>query len=247
MWRELLVCWRWPHQGELANLACWHKAHPHAKDRRRLKLRLSHPDVVSDPCLRQHDFLLASAWESARDHVCEEFHTALMGHTPSMAGTFRKKFRKDPRNALRAFLEFLSRVRLGSPKDYTSRHLKAPKHFQSCLPPSTAGDASFFRSGSAEGLSEPVREFPAVLGAFLNWETLEHEFSSFFDWSSFIGRLILIHLQCWEVLPFLTIQRQWCIKTLFPKDPEFYTPLALNCQKGQQLSALEVYKNQSPI
>ena len=40
---------------------------------------------------------------------------------------------------------------------------------------------------------------------------------------------------------------QQCIKSLFPKDPEFYTPLALNCQKGQQLSALEVYKNQSPI
>ena len=60
------------------------------------------------------------------------------------------------------------------------------------------------------------------------------------------GRLIFIHLQCWEVRPFSTIQRQWCIKILCPKDPEFYTPLVLNCQKGQHLSALEVYKNQSP-
>ena len=58
--------------------------------------------------------------------------------------------------------------------------------------------------------------------------------------------LIFIHLQCWEVLPFSTIQRQRCIKNLFLKDPEFYTPLALNCQKGQHLPALEVYKNQSP-
>ena len=33
---------------------------------------------------------------------------------------------------------------------------------------------------------------------------------------------------------------------MFPKDPEFYTPLALSCQKEQHLSALEVYKNQSP-
>ena len=33
-------------------------------------------------------------------------------------------------------------------------------------PPSTAGDASFFRSGSGESLSELVMEFPAVLGAF---------------------------------------------------------------------------------
>ena len=44
----------------------------------------------------------------------------------------------------------------------------------------------------------------------------------------------------------LTLQRQRCFKILSPKDPEFYTSLALNCQKGQQLSALEVYKNQSP-
>ena len=28
---------------------------------------------------------------------------------------------------------------------------------------------------------------------------------------------------------------------------EWYTPLALNCQKGQHLPTLEVYKNQSPI
>ena len=49
------------------------------------------------------------------------------------------------------------------------------------------------------------------------------------------------------MLLFLTIQRQRCIKILCPKDPEFYTPLALNCQKGQHLPAPEVYKNQSPI
>ena len=60
------------------------------------------------------------------------------------------------------------------------------------------------------------------------------------------GRLIFIHLQCWQLLPFLTIQRQRCIKILCPKDPEFYTPLPLNCQKGRHLPALEVYKNQSP-
>ena len=32
-----------------------------------------------------------------------------------------------------------------------------------------------------------------------------------------------------------------------PKDPDFYTPLALKMAKGQHLPALEVYKNQSPI
>ena len=61
------------------------------------------------------------------------------------------------------------------------------------------------------------------------------------------GRLIFIHLQCWEVLPFCRSQRQRCIKILSPKDPEFYTPLALKTAKGQHLPALEVYKNQSLI
>ena len=74
-----------------------------------------------------------------------------------------ENFRKDPGNALRAF----PGIRLGCPKPYNSRHLKPPEHFQNSLPPSTAGGASFFRSGSGEGLSEPVMEFPAILGAFL--------------------------------------------------------------------------------
>ena len=98
-------------------------------------------------------------------------HVTIVGHTPSTAGRFWKKFRKNsgktPETLSERFLEFPSGVRLGSPKPYKSRHLKAPEHFQNCLPPSTAGDASFFRSGSREGLSEPVMEFPAVLGVFL--------------------------------------------------------------------------------
>ena len=48
------------------------------------------------------------------------------------------------------------------------------------------------------------------------------------------------------MLLILTIQRQRCIKILCPKDPELHTALALSCQKGQHLPALEVYKNQSP-
>ena len=64
--------------------------------------------------------------------------------------------------------------------------------------------------------------------------------------TTLFGRLIFVHLHCWEVLPFLTFQRQRCIKILCPKGPEFYTPLALNCQKGQHFSAPEVYKKMSP-
>ena len=94
-----------------------------------------------------------------------------MGHTPSTAGTFRKKFRKNsgktPETLSERFLEFPSRVRLGCPKPYNSRHLRLPERFQNSLPPSTAGDASFSRIGSGEGLSELVMEFPAVLGVFL--------------------------------------------------------------------------------
>ena len=41
--------------------------------------------------------------------------------------------------------------------------MKPPEHFQNCHPLSTAGDASLFRSGSGEGLSELLMEFPAVL------------------------------------------------------------------------------------
>ena len=63
------------------------------------------------------------------------------------------------------------------------------------------------------------------------------------------GRLIFIHLQCWEVLLFFfsAIQRQRRIKFRVLRAQDFYTPLALNCQKRQHLPALEVYKNHSPI
>ena len=95
----------------------------------------------------------------------------VMGHTPSTAGTFRKKFRKNsgktPETLSERFLEFPLRVRLGCPKPYNSRHLRRPERFQNSLPPSTAGDASLFRIGSGEGLSELVMEFAAVLGVFL--------------------------------------------------------------------------------
>ena len=75
-----------------------------------------------------------------------------LGHAPSTAGTFRKNSGKTPETLSERFLEFPSRVRRGSPKPYNSRHLRLPEHFQNSLPTSTAGDASFFRSGSGEGL-----------------------------------------------------------------------------------------------
>ena len=91
------------------------------------------------------------------------------GPHPQYGWTFQKNFRKNsgetPETLSERFLKFLSKVRLGYPKPYNSRHLMIPEHFQNSLPPSTAGDASFFFFCSGEGLSELVMEFPAVLGA----------------------------------------------------------------------------------
>ena len=89
---------------------------------------------------------------------------------PVRLGLSGRNSGKTPESLSELFVEFPSRVRLGCPKPYNSRHLKAPEHFQNSLPPSTAGDASFFRSGSGEGLSEPVMEFPAAL-VFLIFST----------------------------------------------------------------------------
>ena len=87
----------------------------------------------------------------------------MVGHTPSTAGTFRKKFRKNsgktPETLSERFLEFPSRVRLGCPKPYNSRHLKAPEHFQNSLPPSTAGGRLFFQKWFRRG---PLRAGHAV-------------------------------------------------------------------------------------
>ena len=83
---------------------------------------------------------------------------------PVRLGLSGRNSGKIPETLSERFLEFPSRVGLGCPKPYNSRHLRLQEHFQNSLPPSTAGDASFFRSGSGEGLSEPVMEFPAVLG-----------------------------------------------------------------------------------
>ena len=86
---------------------------------------------------------------------------------PVRLGLSGRNSGKTPETLSERFLEFPSRVRLGCPKPYNSRHLRLPERFQNYLPPSTAGDASFFRIGSGEGLSEPVMEFPAVLGVSL--------------------------------------------------------------------------------
>ena len=98
-----------------------------------------------------------------------------MGHTPSTAGTFQKKFRKDsgknPETLSERFLEFPSRVRLGCPKPYNSRHLRLPEHFQNYLPPSTAGDpdASFFRKWFRRGPPRAGHGIPSSTGGISDY------------------------------------------------------------------------------
>ena len=76
-----------------------------------------------------------------------------------LAGRYSRKMPERPRKRSQSFS-------WNSPREdgYNSRHLKPPEHFQNCLPLNTAGDASFFRSVSEEGLSELVM---AMLRAFL--------------------------------------------------------------------------------
>ena len=98
-----------------------------------------------------------------------------MGHTPSTAGTFRKKFRKNsgktPETLSERFLEFPSRVRLGCPKPYNSRHLRLPERFQNSLPPQYGWDVSFFRIGSGEGPLRAGHGIPSSTGGISDhWE-----------------------------------------------------------------------------
>ena len=121
---------------------------------------------------RQTLILMCIFLNNARVPILSLDGPAILSHT---AGTSRKKFRKNsgktPETLSERFLEFPSSVRLGCPKPYNSRHLRLPEHFQNSLPPSMAGDASFFRIGSGEGLSELVMEFPALLRASLRFAT----------------------------------------------------------------------------
>ena len=81
-----------------------------------------------------------------------------LGHTPSTAGTFQKKFQKNsgktPETLSERFLEFPSRVRLGSPRVYNSRHLKASEHFKNSLPPPPVRLGCHGNPSSTGGISD---------------------------------------------------------------------------------------------
>ena len=123
----------------------------HSHMRSNVDICIGHAPVA--PCIRKDG--LSSHSQSETFNTSHARLEGFLGHTPSTAGTFWKKFRKisgkTPETLSEFFLEFPSRVRLGSPKPYISRYLKFPEHFQNSLPPSTAGDASFFRKWFQRG------------------------------------------------------------------------------------------------
>ena len=85
-----------------------------------------------------------------------------------LSGELPGKFRKDPRNALRAFPGIPLKSTAGIPQALEYKAFEASRAFPEFSPLSTAGDASFFRSGSGQGPTELVMEFPAVR-VFLNF------------------------------------------------------------------------------
>ena len=101
-----------------------------------------------------------------------------LGHAPGRLGLSRRNFGTFPERPQKRSQSFSwsggeswnipSRVRPGTPKPYNSRNVKPPEQFQYSLPLSTAGRASFSRSGSGGGLSELVMEFQAVLRVVLS-------------------------------------------------------------------------------
>ena len=104
-------------------------------------------DVSSANCRAKSNFQVRTAERNPIFRCPPLRCPPLVGHTPSAAGTFRKKFRKNsgktPETLSELLLEFPSRVRLGSPKPYNSRHLKLPEHFQNSLPPVRLGTLLF--------------------------------------------------------------------------------------------------------
>ena len=75
---------------------------------------------------------------------------------------------------------FRSRVRLGCPKPYNSRHLRLPERFQNSLPPSTAGDVSFFQNWFRRGPLRAGHGIPSSTGGISDpWSAQEHSSEHF--------------------------------------------------------------------
>ena len=94
--------------------------------------------VLTIQCRRRSFNLLTWKWNGTQIAKTNQLREDGMqgvysvgGHTPNTAGTFLRNFRKNsgktPETLSERFLEFRSRVRLGYPKPYNSRHLRLPE------------------------------------------------------------------------------------------------------------------------
>ena len=88
-----------------------------------------------------------------------------------------EKFRKDPGNALRVFPGIPLESTAGIPQALSFKAFEASRPFPEFSPPQYGWGRLIFRSGSGEGLSELVMEFPTVLRVFLKNGTLCFVFS----------------------------------------------------------------------
>ena len=114
--------------------------------------------------------------------VLEELLSKPLGHTPSTAGTFRKKFRKkfrkDTGNALRAFPGIPVESTAGMPQTLQFKAFEASRAFPELSPPQYGWGRLFFqkwfrrgplRAGhgipsSTGGISEPHSWRPSKIG-----------------------------------------------------------------------------------
>ena len=84
---------------------------------------------------------------SCQMRIISRLKMSFVGHTPSTAGISRKKFRKNsrktPETLSERFLEFPSRVRLGCPKPYNSRHFGFQSVSRILSPPVRLGTPLF--------------------------------------------------------------------------------------------------------
>ena len=99
---------------------------------------------------------------------------AMLGHTPNMTGTFRKRFwnnsEKTPATLSELFPKFPLRVRLRTPK---------PPRIQGTLNPQSISRIRSPLSTTGDGLSELVMELPALLRVFQSCANREMSFAPF--------------------------------------------------------------------
>ena len=83
---------------------------------------------------------------------------------PVRLGLSGRNSGKTPETLSERFLEFPSRVRLGCPKPYNSRHLRLPEHFQNSLPPQYGWGRLFFQNWFQRGPLRAGHGIPSSTG-----------------------------------------------------------------------------------